>query len=288
MTESVFRVAVVKLGCVAAAPLLDLILDERADRKDLEVRGYTSGAKLDPASCAGPIADAVRWAPQLVLLVSPNAALPGPTEARAAFAQAGIPCISIGDSPSKKAFYRKDEAGKQVPADMPGQGFVVLPADPMIGARRELLDPTEMVLFNTDALRVLAATGVVRWLQTCVDGVIARLRAGEPPQLPAVTLEAELAVAAGGFGNPYAAAKAIAALKIAESVAALTTRACFVEKDPAAYVPLAAAGHELMRTAAALADAARELEKAGDSVLRTPHASGGETRSKTKLGEKPA
>ena len=33
--ENVFKLGVVKLGCIGAAPLLDLILDERADREDL-------------------------------------------------------------------------------------------------------------------------------------------------------------------------------------------------------------------------------------------------------------
>lgn len=288
MADGVFRLAVCKLGCIGAAPLLDLLLDERADREDLEARGYTSGAKLDPDSCKGPTDDCIAWGPDLVLLVSPNAALPGPTAAREAFLAAGITTIALGDAPSKKAFHRKNDEGKQV-VDVPdGLGFMILPADPMIGARREFLDPTEMALFNSDVIRVLAATGALRCVQQAVDTVIETLKSGGTPALPRLTVSAEKAVDAGAFSNPYAKAKAYAALKIAESVAAVTTRGCFVEQDPANYVPMVAAGHEMMRTAAALADEAREAEKQGDALLRTPHAPDGAPRRAERLGEKPA
>ena len=57
MSDRVFKLGVLKLGCIGAAPLLDLLLDERADRDDLETRAVTSGAKLDPAACTGPSAN---------------------------------------------------------------------------------------------------------------------------------------------------------------------------------------------------------------------------------------
>lgn len=283
-----FKLAVLKLGCIGAAPLLELLLDERADREDLETRAYTSGAKLEPAACAGATRDCIAFAPDLALLVSPNAALPGPTEARQALLDAGIKTIALGDAPSKKAFFSKNADGKQV-KDVPDDlGFFIFPADPMIGARREFLDPTEMALFNSDVIRLLAATGAYRIVQVELDRVIEGMKAGETPQLPSMTVTAEKAVEAGAFANPYAAAKAYAALKIAESVAAVTTKACFVEQDPASYIPLVAAGHEMMRAAAKLADEARELEKGNDSVTRTPHAANGTMRNKVALLKKPA
>ena len=82
MAGDVFKLGVVKFGCIGAAPLLDLIFDERADRKDLEVRVFTSGAKLDPDSCVGPTQMVIEYKPDLVLSVSPNAALKGPTKSR--------------------------------------------------------------------------------------------------------------------------------------------------------------------------------------------------------------
>lgn len=288
MADPVFKLAVLKLGCIGAAPLLDLLLDERADREDLETRAFTSGAKLDPKACEGPTADCLAYAPHLVLLVSPNAALPGPTRARNALLEAGRITIAIGDAPSKKAFFKKNDEGKQVLNVPTGLGFLILPADPMIGARREFLDPTEMALFNADVIKILAATGALRLVQNELDRVIEGLKAGASPALPTLTVTHEAAVAAGEFSNPYAAAKAYAALAITESVAAITSKACFVEQDASAYVPLVAAGHEMLRAAARLADEAREIEKHNDQVLRTPHATNGQTRRKQRLGDKPA
>lgn len=288
MANKEFRLGVLKLGCIGAAPLLDLLLDERADRDDLHVTAVTSGAKLDPDACATATAAIVASAPDLIVMVSPNAALPGPKQSRAAVAKSGIPVITISDGPSKKAFYRKNDDGKQV-VDVPdNQGFFVLTTDPMIGARREFLDPSEMALFNADVIKVLATTGVLRLIQNELDAVIAAMKSGATPELPKINATPEKSVAAGGFANPYAAAKALAALKIAESVAATTSKGCFVEQDPAQYITLVAAGHEMIRAAARLADEAREIEKAGDSVMRTPHASNGARLSKSRLADKPA
>lgn len=288
MADGQFKLAVLKLGCIGAAPLLDLMLDERADRDDLETRAFTSGAKLDPESCQGATADCLAFSADLVLLVSPNAALPGPTAARKALLEAGVATIAIGDAPSKKAFFKKNEEGKQVKNVSDGLGFFILPADPMIGARREFLDPTEMALFNADVIKVLAATGVLRAIQHELDRVIEAMKDGREAALPTMTVSADKAIAAAGFTNPYAAAKALAALNIAEAVAGVTTRGCFVEQDAGKYITLVAAGHEMMRTAAALADAAREMEKDNDSVLRSPHAASGATLTKIQLGTKPA
>ncbi|MGE0484840.1 MAG: F420-dependent methylenetetrahydromethanopterin dehydrogenase [Gammaproteobacteria bacterium] len=288
MADKVFKLAVLKLGCIGAAPLLDLLLDERADRDDLETRAFTSGAKLDPESCAGATADCVAYGADLVLLVSPNAALPGPTQARKALLEAGATTIALGDAPSRKAFFKKNDDGKQVMNVPDGLGFFILPADPMIGARREFLDPSEMALFNADVIKVLAASGVLRAVQNELDRVIEALKAGEAPALPRLTVKPDTAIAAGGFANPYAAAKAYAALVIAENVAGVTTQGCFVEQDAARYIPMVAAGHEMMRVAARLADEAREMEKINDSVLRTPHGADGGARRKTALAARPA
>ena len=58
-------------------------------------------------------------------------------------------------------------------------------------------------------------------------------------------------------------------------------------KESEKYIPLVAAGHEMMRVAANLADEIRELEKAGDAVLRNPHVSKGKVKTKTALMDKP-
>jgi methylenetetrahydromethanopterin dehydrogenase len=202
-------------------------------------------------------------------------------------AEAKLPTISISDGPAAKAFYKKNEEGKKKPHVLDGQGFIVIPSDSMIGAKKEFLDPTEMSLFNADAIKVLSITGVARAIQIELDKVVTALQAGETPIMPQVKLTAEKAVKCGYFGNPYAKAKAIAALTIAEAVADITTKGCFKTKDAEKYIPLVAAGHEMMRVAASLADEVRELEKAGDSVVRNPHVSKGKVKTKTVLMDKP-
>jgi methylenetetrahydromethanopterin dehydrogenase len=288
MSGNIFKLGVLKLGCIGAAPLLDLLLDERADREDLDVKAFTSGAKLDPDACAEATTSTIEYGPDLIVMVSPNAALPGPKASRLNVAAANIPIITVSDGPSKKAFYKKNAEGKQSIDVGERQGFFVLTCDPMIGARREFLDPTEMSLFNADVIRVLAATGVLRLIQIELDRVIAELKAGGAVDMPKVNVTAEKAVDAGGFANPYARAKALAALKVSESVAAVTLKGCFVEQDAAKYITLVAAGHEMMRAAARLADEARELEKSGDTLLRTPHSSDGERLRKHRLADKPS
>ena len=44
MSDQNVNLGVLKLGCIGASPLIDLLLDERADREDLHVRAFTSGA----------------------------------------------------------------------------------------------------------------------------------------------------------------------------------------------------------------------------------------------------
>lgn len=287
MTNKIFKLAVAKFGCIGAAPLLDFLLDERADREDLQVRGYTSGAKLDPDSCAAVLAQVISYKPQLVLVVSPNAALPGPTKARDDLAKEGLPAITISDGPSVKAFVGKDSGGNRVETIHKDQGYIVIPCDAMIGARREFLDPAEMMLFNSDIIKILSICGVTRLIQTELDRVIDEINAGNALQMPKIVAAAETAVASAQFSSPYAQAKAIAALSIAESVAKLTMKGCFKEKASANYIPLVAAGHEMMRAAAQLADEAREIEKTNDTVLRTPHTSAGKCVRKDKLLDKP-
>jgi len=287
MTESTINVGVIKLGAIASAPLLDLMFDERAERKDINVRAFTSGAKMDEESSVGPTESVIAWAPHLVLVVSPNAALPGPTKVREMLAEAKLPTVSISDGPAAKAFYKKNEEGKKKPHVLDGQGFIVIPSDSMIGAKKEFLDPTEMSLFNADAIKVLSITGVFRAIQNELDMVVAAIQAGETPKMPQVKLTAEKAVKCGYFGNPYSKAKAIAALTIAEAVAEITTKGCFKTKEAEKYIPLVAAGHEMMRVAANLADEVRELEKAVDSVVRNPHVSKGLVKTKTALMDKP-
>ncbi len=283
MSDSRIKIGVLKLGCIGAVPLADIMLDERAERKDIEVRSFSSGSSLTPESCEVALECLLSYAPDLAIVVSPNAALPGPTRIRERLHEAGVPTLSISDGPAEKAFYKKNDEGKKVPSVLQGQGFIVLPMDPMIGARREFLDPSEMVLFNGELLHVFSITGVIRFLETKIDGLIEGLKSGTAVEMPKIKATPEMIITAGAFGNPYAEAKAYAAIKILEALAKVTTKACFKVRDRERYITMVTAGHEMLRAAVRLADEARELEKAHDSLMRTPHGPDGTTLRKRGL-----
>ncbi len=280
------QIGILKIGCIGAAPLLDLLLDERAERKDIALCVVTTGASMDPGMCEEATTNLAAMEPGIVFIVSPNASLPGPTKAREILLEKKIPLVSISDAPSKKAFYKKNDEGKKVKSVPEGSGFIIIPMDPMIGARKEFLDPTEMAIFNAELIKVHSCTGVTRFLQLEIDKITDGLKAKTELKLPTINLKIEKALEHGGFANPYAYAKAYASLKMTESIADITSKACFKESDPEKYVPAVAAAHELLRAAAILADEAREIEKQNDTVLRTSHGSSGKVTKKTKLQEK--
>ena len=284
----VVKIGVVKLGNIGTSRIVDLLLDERADREDIDVRVLGTGAKLTPES-ALDTARLLDWNPDLVVVSSPNAALPdvkrddkiliaGPRQAREMVKAKGKPCIVISDAPAKKAV---DELKEK------GFGYIIIPGDPMIGARREFLDPVEMSLFNVDVLAVLSITGVARMVQEELDNVIEQIKKGGAVKVPQIVVTAENAVERARFSNPYAKAKAIAAYNMAERVADMDVKGCFMLKNPEEYIPMVAAAHELIGEAARLAKDAREIEKQSDSLVRMPHAKTGEVRKKAKLMEKP-
>ena len=270
-----FKIGFVKLGNIATSTAIDLSLDEIAERSDIEFKIVSFGPKMTKKEGEGA-AELLAWAPQLVVISSPNAATAGPTAAREHFK--GVPSIVISDGPAKK------ESRDALAAE--GFGYIILPMDPLIGAKREFLDPAEMALFNSDALRVLAACGAIRLVQEELDGAMASIIAGEA-KLPVILVTPEKCAERMNFSNPYARAKAVGALYMAQAVAGIDAAACFRLKELEAIALAAAAGHEVMRAAARLADESRELEKASDSVSRRPHARTGELMNKTRLLEKP-
>lgn len=274
----VVKIGFVKLGNIGASRIVDLLLDERADREDIDARVLGTGAKMTPEHAADT-SRLLDWDPDLVVITSPNAALPGPKRAREMVKAKGKPCIVVSDAPAKKAVNDLKENG---------YGYIIIPGDPMIGARREFLDPVEMSLFNADVLSVLTITGVVKLMQEELDAVIAAIRKGGDVKLPQLIATAETSVERAQFSNPYAKAKAIAAYSMVEKVAELDVKGCFMMKDPKEYVPIVAAAHELLREAAKLAYEARDMEKQTDSLVRMPHARTGEILKKVKLQDKPS
>ena len=275
----VVKIGIIKSGNIGTSPVLDLLLDERADRPNIDVRVIGSGAKMNPEQVEEVTPKVKEFDPDFAIFISPNPGAPGPAKARELLSGYDIPALIIGDAPGAG---KKDEMIEQ------GLGFIIVKGDPMIGARRELLDPTEMASFNADVIKVLALTGAYRVVQNAIDGMIADAEAGKDIELPQIILTAEKAVEAAAFSNPYAKAKAYAAYEAAGQVAAIDTKGCFMVQDASQYITIVAAAHELIANAAKLAVEAREIEKANDTVLRTPHGGDGSTVSKTKLMDKPS
>jgi len=274
----VVKIGVIKSGNIGTSPVLDLVLDERADRPNIDVRGVSSGAKMNPEQVEEVVPKIADFDPDFVIFISPNPGAPGPAKARELLSGMDVPALIIGDAPGM---------GKREEMDEQGLGYIVVLGDPMIGARREFLDPTEMASFNADVIKVLAATGAYRVVQETIDGMIAACEAGEDIELPKVVIDAAKATETAGFASPYAKAKAMAAYEMAAKVGDIDLKGCFMVKDMEQYIPIVASAHELIATAAKLATEAREIEKANDTVLRKPHGPQGQTMSKTVLVSKP-
>jgi len=274
----IVKLGILKTGCIGSAPLLEFIINERAERKDIETRIVGTGASMDKKHCEDVANSLIDYKPNFVIVVSPNATLPGPTIVRDLFMKNNIPTIVISDTPTKKIVKNLEAAGF---------GYIIPEADSMIGARREFLDSVEMALFNSDVIKVLAITGVFNLIVQSIDKVIQAFKNGKKIALPKITVNAENSIDASGLQNPYARSKAMAAYEIAQRVASLSSKGCFVIKEWEKYTIIVAAAHEMMRSAARLADEAREMEKTEDSLNRYPHRKDGAKLHKTRLIEKP-
>ena len=274
----VVKIGIIKCGNIGTSPVLDLLLDERADRPNIDTCVIGSGAKMNPEEIEKAVPLMLEMERDFVIFISPNPGAPGPAKARELLSAADVPAIIIGDAPGLRA---KDEMNEQ------GLGYIIVKADPMIGARREFLDPTEMASFNSDVIKVLALTGAYRVVQNTIDEVVATVEAGNEIELPKVVITRDKAVEAAAFGSPYAKAKAMAAYEIATKVADIDVEGCFMTKDAEKYIPIVASAHEMLKVAADLATEAREIEKANDTIVRTPHGGKGETLAKCCLMEKP-
>ena len=98
----VVKVGVAKLGNIASGVMAELLLDERADREDMQTFMATSGTKLEPADVDRVVSNMKAWKPDFCIVVSPNGVLPGPTGAREQLAAAGIPVVIITDDVTTK------------------------------------------------------------------------------------------------------------------------------------------------------------------------------------------
>lgn len=277
----VVKVGVAKLGNIASGVMVELLLDERADREDMQTFMATSGTKLQPEDVERVVNNLIAYKPDFAIVVSPNGVLPGPTGAREKLAAAGIPVVVITDDVTTKKEWADLKESKF--------GYIIQKADAMIGARREFLDPIEMADYNGNLVKVLSVTGAFRKMQLALDKVIDQVKAGKKGaelELPKLVVTSDKAVE-GEFTNPYAMAKARAAFEIAAAVAMVNVKGCFMTKEWEKYIPIVSSAHEMMRAATILCDEARELDKGMDAVIRKPHKKDGVLVAKTALISKP-
>jgi methylenetetrahydromethanopterin dehydrogenase len=272
--QQIKKIGIFKCGNIGTAPMLELLLDELADRKDIKVRTVTTGSKMGAEDVEEALPKIFELNPDLLIVISPNTALPGPGKVREKISSSGIPGIVISDAPGKRA---KEEMEKQ------GLGYIIITGDPMIGARKQFLDAIEMAIFNANVSKVLAITGVYRIVHQEIDNVIYALESGQKPDLPKLIVNLKMIRDRSEFNNPYAKAKAMAAYGLAEKVADIDVQACFMEKESEKYIPLVTCAHEIAQAAARLAEEAREIEKGNDTVMRKPHSKSGKLKVKTKL-----
>ena len=275
MAEQQFKkIGIFKCGNIGTSPLIELLLDELADRRDIKVRTVTTGSKMGVEDVEEALPKIFEFNPDLLILISPNTSLPGPAKVREELSSSGLPGVVVSDAPGKRA---KAELEEQ------GLGYIIITGDPLIGARKEFLDPIEMAIFNANISKVLAITGVYRILYQEIDKVIYAIENGQNPVLPRLIIDMNIIRDQSDFNNPYAKAKAMAAYGLAEKVAEINTKACFIEKESEKYIFLVTCAHEIAQTAAKLAEEAREIEKYNDSLVRKPHGKSGKPKTKTKL-----
>ena len=272
------KIGIFKCGNIASSPLFEFLLDELADRQDIKTRTVTIGSKMTVDDVEEALPKILEFNPDLLVLISPNPALPGPAKARKKFSSVRVPCVVISDAPGKRI---KAELEEQ------GLGYLIITGDPLIGARREFLDPVEMAIFNSNIIKVLAITGAYRIVHQEIDQLVHSIKTGTSPHLPRLVIDVNRIRDSSDFNNPYARAKAMAAYELTEKIAEINMQACFVEKESSKYIPLVACAHEIAQAAARLAEEAREIEKYGDTLVRKPHSKEGKIKTKTKLMQPP-
>ncbi len=268
------KIGVVKCGNIGTAPLLELLLDELADREDINVRSVTTGSKMITEEVEDALTRIFEFNPDILIFISPNPSVQGPTKAREILSGKKIPSIFICDAPGKRL---KEEFERF------GFGYVIIMGDPLIGARKEFLDPTEMAIFNSNIIKVLAITGVYKIVYQEIDRLIHDCKTGLRPELPRLVIDTDNIRDQSDFKNSYAKAKAMAAYELTKRIAEINVRACFIEKEKEKYIPLVACAHEIAQVATRLAEEAREIEKYADTLVRRPHSKDGKPKVKDKL-----
>ncbi|MHA2357983.1 MAG: F420-dependent methylenetetrahydromethanopterin dehydrogenase, partial [Candidatus Heimdallarchaeaceae archaeon] len=198
------KITFVKIGNITLTTLVDIMLDERASRADIETTVISSSTKMKPEAAERlfPLIDQVET--DLIVMVSPNANDVGPQSVIEKYKEK-YPVIVVSDAADKEL---REKWKKE------GVGYIIAPFDPMIGAKIAFLDPTEMCLFNGYIITAFSACGVFAFITNLLDDVIDQLKAKSIPVLPKNYLSSIGVVQSYPFTNEYSKPKAMAALNI--------------------------------------------------------------------------
>ena len=168
------KITFVKIGNITLTTLIDIMLDERASRTDIEATVISSSTKMKPSAAERifPLVDQVET--DLMVMISPNASDKGPQSVIDRYKEK-YPLIVVSDTADKEVREKWKEEGL---------GYIIASFDPMIGAKRDFLDTTEMCLFNGYIITTFSACGVFSYITALLDEVIEQLKAGTKPTLP--------------------------------------------------------------------------------------------------------
>tara|TARA_B100000749_G_C18405051_1_gene456530 strand:+ start:593 stop:1435 length:843 start_codon:yes stop_codon:yes gene_type:complete len=270
------NIVFLKIGFLGSTLLPEVLLDERATRKDINIYSFSTGCNMNSDNVERIVKISRSFDPHLIIFISP-AMEKEQIKKSIKLLTNKVPVIAITDSSSHNFLLK---------SNFKNFGYILFEADSLIGARMEFLDPIETAIFNSDLLKVLSITGALRLFQEVIDSNIQSLKKGHPIDLPKIIVDDEKAISYSQISNPYAISKALASYNIASTVSKLSSRGIYKTQDREKYVPLVSAAHEIMRIAAQLADESREIEKTCDDVVRKPHIKDGSTLSKRKLFDK--
>jgi methylenetetrahydromethanopterin dehydrogenase len=97
--QQVIKVGVFKCGNIASSLLFELLLDELADRQDIKTRTVTTGSKMAVEDVEEALPKLFEFDPDVLVFISPNVSMPGPTKVREKLASTGMPGVVISDAP---------------------------------------------------------------------------------------------------------------------------------------------------------------------------------------------
>lgn len=72
----VVKIGVIKCGNIGTSPVIDLLLDERADRPNIDVRVIGSSAKMNPEQVEDVVPKMLDMDRDLVIFISPKSWCP--------------------------------------------------------------------------------------------------------------------------------------------------------------------------------------------------------------------